>query len=456
MKIWDYLFVNFQLTSIMALVLAGSIIGTGQAEAAGFYIQEQGVSGLGRAYAGDAAVASDASTIYFNPAGMTYLSGPEFQAAVHLLMPNSKSRNINSTAATPGTLGNRVPYQSGNGGNPYDPSPVPNVFFASPMNDQLWYGFGITAPFGLANTYNKDFFARYDSTKTDLKVINFQPSLAYQISDRFSAGVGLDIQYADATLKNAVPDPTRPGGPSVDTDGEVRLEADSWDFGFNLGVIFQSTPDTRLGIHYRQGVKHTLDGTARITAPRFSNPNPLLPPPGAVSHEGGKAALHLPDIATLGVMHQLNERWVLLGQYSWYRWSNFDEIRVEFDTPRPDSITEQNYKDVWALSIGAEYRLDDQWTLRGGIQYDRTPTRDSFRTTRTPDGDRTWFSLGASYQQGSNWGFDLAYTFIHVSKESLQLTRSFFENTPVASEINIDGTTRGQVHIVAAAMRYRF
>ncbi|MBK1674489.1 aromatic hydrocarbon degradation protein [Ectothiorhodospira shaposhnikovii] len=440
----------------VSLALAGGAMWSEPVKAAGFYIQEQSVSGLGRAFAGDAAIASDASTIFFNPAGMTYLSGPEVQAAVHLLVPNADARNRRSTAATPGTLGNPLPYEGGNGGNPYDPTPVPNFFYARPFNDQLWYGFGIAAPFGLANTYDKDFFARYDSTETELKVINFQPSIAYQVNEQFSVGFGLDIQYADATLKNAVPDPTRPGGPSVDTDGEVSLEADSWDYGFNLGVMFQPTQDTRLGIHYRQGIKHTLDGKARITAPNFSSPNPLLPAPGSVSSEGGEAALHLPDIVTLGVMHRLNDRWTLLGQYSWFKWSNFDEIRVKFDSARPDSITEQNYKNTWALSIGAEYRLDDRWTLRGGMQYDRTPTQDDYRTTRTPDGDRTWFSFGASYQQGPHWGFDLAYTYIDISKESLVLTRPFFENTLVETEVSIDGTTRGHVHILAAAMRYNF
>ncbi|MCG5501500.1 OmpP1/FadL family transporter [Ectothiorhodospira lacustris] len=447
---------GLSLGAAVSLALAGGAMWSEPVKAAGFYIQEQSVSGLGRAFAGDAAIASDASTIFFNPAGMTYLSGPEVQVAAHLLVPKADVRNSGSTAETPGipglAPGYAGPYVGGNGGNPYDPTPVPNFFYARPFNDQLWYGFGITAPFGLANTYDKDFFARYDSTETELKVINFQPSIAYQVNERFSVGFGLDIQYADATLKNALPSPV--GVPSPETDGEVSLEADSWDYGFNLGVMFQPTQDTRLGIHYRQGIKHTLDGKARITPPLG----------GDVSSIGGEAALCLPDIVTLGMMHRLNERWTLVGQYSWFKWSNFDEIRVKFDNGDPDNTTPQNYKDTWALSIGAEYRLDDRWTLRGGLQYDRTPTQDGFRTTRTPDGDRTWFSLGASYQQGPHWGFDLAYTYIDISKGSLELNRVFYEAPegaspppfPLDTSIDISGTTRGHVHILAAAMRYNF
>ncbi|MCG5514456.1 OmpP1/FadL family transporter [Ectothiorhodospira shaposhnikovii] len=445
---------GLSLGAAVSLALAGGAMWSEPVKAAGFYIQEQSVSGLGRAFAGDAAIASDASTIFFNPAGMTYLSGPEVQVAVHLLVPKADVRNDGSTASTPTYTG---AYEGGNGGNPYDPTPVPNFFYARPFNDQLWYGFGITAPFGLANSYDKDFFARYDSTETELKVINFQPSIAYQVNERFSVGFGLDIQYADAVLENALPDPVAPGGPTPAGDGgEVRLDADSWDYGFNLGMIFQATSDTRLGIHYRQGIKHTLDGEART----------ILPPGlgGTERTQSGKATLHLPDILSVGGMHRLNDRWTLLAQYSWFNWSNFDEIRVRFSDGTEDNVTEQNYKNSWALAVGAEYRLDERWILRGGIQYDRTPTQDGYRSTRTPDGDRTWFSFGASYQQGPHWGFDLAYTYIDISKESLELSRVFYETPegaspppfPLDTSIDISGTTRGHVHILAAAMRYNF
>ncbi|MFP4243752.1 MAG: OmpP1/FadL family transporter, partial [Ectothiorhodospira sp.] len=243
-----------------AVLAAGGMFAAEPVRAAGFYIQEQSVSGLGRAFAGEAAVARDASTVFFNPAGMTHLSGPELQLASHLLMPKAEVENDGSTVTTPGTGGAPAPVTGGSGGNPYDPTPVPNLFYARPLNADTWIGFGVTAPFGLVNDYDEDFFARYDSTETDLKVLNLQPSLAYRVSERLSIGGGLDIQRAKATLKSAIPDPTVHGGPTVATDGEQRLDADSWDFGFNLGLTWQATPATRLGAHYRQGIEHELDG----------------------------------------------------------------------------------------------------------------------------------------------------------------------------------------------------
>ncbi|MFW5454741.1 OmpP1/FadL family transporter [Thioalkalivibrio sulfidiphilus] len=416
--------------------------------AAGFYIQEQSVSGLGRAFAGEAAIASDASTIYFNPAGMTRLKAPEFQAAVHLLVPKSTVSNSDSRAITPGTGGNPLPYEGGSGGNPYEPSPVPNLFYARPLNEQTWFGLGITAPFGLANEYDRNFFARYDSTETSLKVIDIAPSIAYQLNDRVSIGGGINIQYADATLKNALPDPTRVGGPSVDTDGEFALSGDSWDYGFNIGLLVDLSDDTRIGVHYRQGITHTLEGTATTRLPVGLG--------GTSVSQGGEADLKLPDMVSVGVSHRFTDRWTGLAQYTWFNWSNFDEIAVKLASgDHPDPVR-QNYKNSWALALGAEYQLDDRWTLRGGIQYDTTPTQDGFRTTRTPDGDRTWFSAGASYERDSRLGFDLAYTYIDVAKESLNLDREFYDGLPFASSVELRGTTEGHVHILAAALRYRF
>jgi long-chain fatty acid transport protein len=441
---------TYRLTRPGLAWVAGLSLGAapGLALAAGFYIQAQSVSGLGRAFAGEAAIAADASTLFFNPAGMTRLEAPEFQVAAYLLMPTSTVRDTGSTAATPGTLGNPLPYEGGGGGNPYDPTPVPNLFYARPINERAWYGFGLTTPFGLANGYDDDFFARYDSSRSSLRVLDLQPSFAVQLNDRVAVGGGINLQYADATLRNALPDPTVPGGPTLETDGQFALEGDSWDYGFNVGVLVELDEATRLGLHYRQGITHTLKGTATTRMPVGLG--------GASESDRGRADLKLPDMIFLGLSHRFSERWTGLAQYTWFNWSNFDEIAVKLDAgPDPDPV-QQNYRNSWALALGAEYLLNDRWTLRGGIQYDRTPTRDGFRNTRTPDGDRTWLSAGASYERGPRLGFEFAYTYFHVGRESLDLTRTFYAGTPVASTVELEGTTEGRVHILAAALRYRF
>ncbi len=185
-----------------ALALLGSVQ---TADAAGFYIKEQSVTGLGRAFAGESAVAEDASTIFFNPAGMTRLQGPEATAGVHLLVPRAdlENRGSSSSVRTPAGAPTR-PISGSDGGNPYDPTPVPNAYFAYPLMDRdLWVGLGVSAPFGLANKYDADWFGRYDSIETDLLTIDIAPSVAYKVLDWVSIGGGIDIQYADAKLTNA-------------------------------------------------------------------------------------------------------------------------------------------------------------------------------------------------------------------------------------------------------------
>ena len=289
-----------------ALALLG---GVQTADAAGFYIKEQSVTGLGRAFAGESAVSEDASTIFFNPAGMTRLQGPEASAGVHLLVPRADLENRGSSSSSPaGTL----PIGGSDGGNPYDPTPVPNAYFAYPvMGRDLWVGLGVSAPFGLANKYDANWFGRYDSIETDLLTINIAPSVAYKVLDWVSIGGGIDIQYADAKLVNAVfAGPTAP-------DVISNVEGDDWAVGYNVGVLFEPLPTTRVGVHYRSRIDHTLEGDVKLTQAGALRSN--LP---------GTADLDLPDIIAVGFAHDVTPALTVMAEYNWYGWSSFKEIRV--------------------------------------------------------------------------------------------------------------------------------
>jgi len=390
--------------------------------AAGFYLQEHGMTGLGRAYAGEVAAATDASTIYFNPAGMTHLEGNELQAGLYLLIPDSRVRQTDS----------QIPGR--NSGNPFEPSALPNLFWAQEYTEGVWLGFGLSAPFGLRNEYNNNFFARYDSLESDLTVLNLQPSIAVELNERVSIGGGIDLQYAQATLRSAIPGDLQP-----ENDGRFDLEGDNVDLGFNIGLTFDLSEATRLGVHYRDGITHTLVGRAKITQP-FNGSRVVV---------NGQADLDLPAIASIGIRHDLSERWTALAQYNYFEWSSFDEIRIEL--PTGDQVLPQNYQDSHAIALGAEYELNPSWTLRGGIQYDETPTQTNGRSTRTPDGDRLWLSAGASHAIGDRFHVDLAYSYVHTSSENLDITREF-NGVP----INMQGRSEGEVHVLGAALRYNY
>lgn len=413
---------------VSLLSAVGVMAFAASANAAGFYIQEQSVRGLGSAFSGSTTTLDDASTIYFNPAGMTKLQGLQVQGGVNVLIPNAKVKN-NGTTAAPGSTG-----IGGASGNPYDPTPVPNGFVSYQATNNLWLGVGVTAPFGLGSDYGDTWFGRFDSTKTELQVIDIQPTVAYKINDMISIGAGVNIAHSSADLRNRVILP----GP---TEGTSKLEGDDWGFGYSAGIQLKPLPTTTIGLNYKSEVHHNLDGKIEISTLAGN-----IFAPGVASTPGS-AKLTTPDHATLGIAHDLNDRLTLQAQATWFGWNNFDAISAFRDSGALASSVQQGYQNTWAYAVGAEYKASEDWKVRGGMQFDETPTTDQFRTSRTPDGDRTWFSLGATYALTPGIDLDFAGTYIDVQDGTINVARS-------------GGTTRakteGDVGIVAMGISYKF
>lgn len=390
--------------------------------AAGFYIQEQSVSGLGTAYAGQTSTARDASIIYFNPAGMTDLEGRHGNIGVHLLIPRGDVDDVGTSNAGLGLATGE------DSDNPYDPTPVPNLHYSHQLNETTWGGISVTAPFGLGNEYDEDWFARFDSIKSELVTINVQPSLAYKVNDKLSIGAGVDIQYADAELTSAA---------FAGTTGTSTLKGDDISFGYNIGLMYKPTDETTLGLHYRSQVNHKLDGEIIVEGST-----------GADRNDDGVANLNLPEILSLSATHALDNQWSIMGGATWFGWSNFERITATNDAGVQVQNIAQNYKNTLALNIGAEYKHSPDWTFRTGVQYDPTPTTDGFRTTRTPDGDRIWISGGATYNVNDKMSLDFALTYIDIDEEDIVLTRN------TASNINAESD--GNVGIAAIGLNYKF
>lgn len=427
---------------ISSVVCVCSFLLSPLAHAASFYIQEQSVSGLGTAFAGAVADTQDASTVFYNPAGMTELEQTEFYAGAHILIPDAKFKNAGSTsnAALTATVG-------GNGGNPFDPAVVPNLFFSTPTSiDNLWLGLAVTAPFGLADKYEDDFVGRYNSTESELMVLDVAPSAAYKVNNWLSIGGGLNVQYAKATLKNAIPAPGLTQ--STTTDGETSLEGDDVTAGFNAGLLLKPVEGTKIGLHYKQGLSHTLEGHLTNRLPISGLLGGLS---GTTSRVVGSAELDLPTIASLGISQKIGSDFTLLGSATWNKWSNFDDIPVQ--TPTGLSITEQGYENTWSFAVGGRYDVNDKLQLKAGFQYDPTPTVDAFRSTRIPDGDRKWYAAGLTYNVNERLSFDLSGVYVDVSKERVDIT----DVSPVAgTRSRTVGDTSGSVGIISTGIRYKF
>jgi long-chain fatty acid transport protein len=381
---------------------------------------------------------------------MTELEGAQALAGMTVVYAGYDVDDRNSTASTPATGGAPVAV-TGQKGDPRTVAPVPTAFFAQPVDAEhrLWLGLALTSPWGLGVQYDDDWFGRYDSIETRLTTVNLSPSLAFRITDWLSIGGGLNAEYADAKLTNALPNTLAPGGPSAATDGNAKFTGDSLDFGFNFGVMLKPLPQTRIGLHYRSGIEHRLDGTSRVR-----NLTGALA--GGNGRTDAEVRLREPDVASIGVVHEALPGTTLFAEAQWFNWSRFNELRVKFDNGQPDSVRRQEWKDTWSFYGGIEQRLFENWTLRAGAGYEPTPTVDAYRNTSLPDGDRVRLAAGFSYDWSKRLRIDFGYAHVFSKKEDIDLTQSFFEGGPAAGTTTTRAKASLFVNDFAIRVRYLF
>lgn len=427
----------------------------GPASATGFFINQQSVKGLGRVGAGNSAAADDLGTIFFNPAGLTEIwhdKEHRMQGSIgaQLIIPRNDIRNTGSTAAAPGTLGASVPYAGRDESNPTNPTPVPNLYWAKSLaQGRAAVGAAINSPFGLATSFSNDWFGRYDSIEASLRTINLSVVGAYRFDSGLSIGGGLDAQYAKTRLVTAIPNPLTPGGPTAATDGRIETSGHDWTPGFNVGLLYPLTDKTRVGAHYRSAMKHNISGSTEISGLT----GPLAAFNGTV---GARADLNLPAIGSVGIRHKVTDDLSLLADFEWYDWSKFREVRIRFDDGRPDGVRTANYRDAYAAAVGAEYRVSDTLSARGGIRFDKTPTVDDFRDTTVPDSDRLWLGVGATYRMSRKSSLDFAFNHVFFRHTNIALTRSFFDGTPLATSVGVNGAVKSVVNTISIDFRCAF
>lgn len=408
------------VTLSLPFVGATALLSAGPVHAGGFALNEMSAASVGNAHAGTAA-AEDPSTIYFNPAGLMLQSGRQFMAAGSAIRPSAKFRNQGSTSAA-GT-----PMTGGNGGDAGGWAFVPALYYAMDLSPDMRFGIGMQAPFGLTTEYDDGWVGRYQALKSDLLTVNINPTLAYRLNDAVSFGAGISAQYIDVELSRAIDFGSvcigaigagvcGPAGFTPQArDGEVNIKGDDWGFGYNLGVMFTPRPDLRWGLAYRSKIKHKLKGDAEFEQPA-GLPAPIAASP-VFTNGGVRSSVDLPESVSLGGYAALDQRWEVMADITWMRWSRFKELRIRFDNGAPDNVTAEEWRDTVRVSAGVNYRYNDAWKLRGGIAFDESPVKTEFRTPRVPDANRVWLAFGAQYKptRHSSWNFGYAHLFVKDS-----------------------------------------
>lgn len=420
---------SFMKKSAAGLVLTASALAASTAFAAGFQLTEQSSLGLGRAYAGAGIVGDDLSAVHYNPAGMTLLPGTQIQAGTVYIDVDAEYSG-NDGAENNGRMKGQL---------------IPAGYTTYQVNDKLWLGFGMTVPFGMGTHYGRGWEENTSGTSAKIYTFDMNPSFAYKISDFISVGAGISVQYAKAKLGKMAFDL----GPSGSLHSKV--EGDSWDWGYNFGIMISPTDTMRFGLAYRSSIEHNASGHTKLAGS------------GAFSGLDGQimsmdTTIETPATVMLTGTWEATQDLRISGLIRWAEWSNFDTLSLEHGLNaglKPFAGTletveiENKWQDTWLFSVGADYRINDAWTVRGGIAYEMGAVDDEkYRVAVIPDTDRLWLSLGASYHWSKQLQFDVAAAMLKgIGNRDLY---DYDTKTKAGEFDNLD------CYILGAQMQYRF
>ena len=456
----------------LALGIAG-VLAFGQAHATGFQLREQSVKNLGRGQSGVATADDDASVVTNNPAAMVNLDKTTLQADLTLI-------DLTANFEGGGVSGAGTPLTGGDGGDPGDLQAVPNVAAVFPLGGGLEYvtlGASIGAPFGLKTEYDRDWVGRYNAVESDLKTVDLTLSAAFEITDRFSLGVGFIYERADVTLSNAVDFgtimagtglPPAAGGVPQGYDGFAEVSGDSSGIGWLFGAQFKPTDSLSIGYSHRSEIDHDLEGDADFTTPaQFQAAqalygqlllNPLLPPQTRAQltvlangfvDSNISAPLTTPSVDILSVTYAFNDDFRMMADAQFTDWSSLRSVNIDYANPyQPNTVEPFAWNDTEMYALGAEWDLSDAFTLRGGITWDESPTHIETRTPRLPDEDRMLYSIGLTWNISDSFSVDAAYQRIEIDGSEVDIRSS--------SNSQLTGTFDGYANLFGVAAQYRF
>ena len=424
---------NHTSFKIAAAALAVASALSSAAYAGGFQLTEQSALALGRAYAGVGVDGTDISGMYYNAATMTLHPGTQVQLGAVGVGLNLEYVGKNG--------------EKNNGRAPEEV--IPHGFISHQINDTTWVGLAITIPYGLSTNYGDNWDGKAHGTDAEITVINFNPNFAWKATDTLSFGAGLALQYVDATFGVGY-------GPY-----HMEYTATNFTWGFNLGVMWAPVDNLRFGLSYRSETKHDTNGDLTVSGTGIADG----------THDAS-VSVSGPAWAMATAAWDVNDYLSLYATFRWADWSSFDSLTTSSDSldklnaaNNAGQLNEQykpmlgvlnamssiknGWKDTYLYSVGYDLRVNDFWTLRGGIAYETSPIDDKHnRTAIIPDADRWWFAIGSSFHWTKDFQTDVGFAHLHGVHE-----RSLYDRT---THEEVGRYRHLDAYLLGVQMQYRF
>ncbi|MDX8395914.1 MAG: OmpP1/FadL family transporter [Mariprofundaceae bacterium] len=376
--------------------------------AGGFQIPEQGAKAMGMANA-FTAIADDASAVWFNPAGMAFAKGTQVMAGGVLVIPNVKhtsTANVNTSATNDSVV-------------------VPHFYASHAMeNSGLAFGLGINAPFGLKMEWPTTAPFKTNALLGNLEMINFNPNVAYKITDQLAIAVGVDYAYLQR----------------VDFDASIlkqNFNGSAW--GYNAALLYKGDV-VNVGLSYRSSVKSDATGTSSTAAPL---------PVGTASNS---ISVTMPDMLNVGIAFLPSEDWTVSLEADWVNWKKFDQLAFKYSSSLPvvgtTKTVPENWKATTAFKLGVEWKTSPNMRLRAGYAFDPTPIKDVDFTPLLPGNDRQALSLGFGYDLNDHATIDLAYTYVLVNERN--------QVASTGTNASRNGKYKVNIHLLGTSVSYKF
>lgn len=404
-------------------VVAGIVLSASTAFSSGYQLNEHGARGvaMGGAFV---ARAWDPSSIYFNPAGLSYVKGFNAMLGGTLILPSTTFTDLTNDAQTKMNSLTFFP---------------PNAYVSYSFDNGLAVGVGVFTPEGLGTSWPQSWVGRFIVTKINLQSFNINPTVSYSfLNDMVSVGVGFDYALGSVVLeKYNSTGLTDSAGSSITPF--IHMQGNAKGTGYNFGVMLKPYESISVGFSYRSKIDFKVDnGTAT-----FSDAGSLASqlPGGAVS-----TMLPFPTTWYAGIAYK-GDNFSVEADYQYVGWSAYDSLSINFQKQtsiQQNSSIVGDYKNTYIIRVGGEYMLNEMWALRAGVFYDKNPIPDAYDAPILPDADRLGLNIGFGVNVTNNISVDASYMFL-----------PFKQRTITNSAFGLNGTYNTTANLLGIDISYK-